>query len=68
MHIKLQDFANINGKGRVRAAFGRNYELLAAIKNKYNPNNLFRNQNLTQSLKIFRGLNQIMLVIKSTSL
>jgi FAD/FMN-containing dehydrogenase len=51
MQIKLQDCANITGKGRVRAAYGRNYELLAAIKNKYNPNNLFRNQNINPKLK-----------------
>jgi len=52
MQIKLQDCANITGKGRVRAAYGRNYERLAAIKNKYDPNNLFRvNQNIKPTLK-----------------
>ena len=37
---------------RVRAAYGSNYERLVAIKNKYDPNNLFRvNQNIKPTLK-----------------
>ena len=35
------------GEARVRAAFGDNYERLAALKKKYDPANLFRvNQNI----------------------
>ena len=35
------------GEARVRAAFGDNYERLAALKKKYDPVNLFRvNQNI----------------------
>jgi FAD/FMN-containing dehydrogenase len=35
------------GEARVRAAFGDNYERLAALKKKYDPENLFRvNQNI----------------------
>ena len=35
------------GVDRIRAAFGENYERLVALKNKYDPTNLFRhNQNI----------------------
>ena len=48
---KITRLCKYSGKGRVRAAYGRNYERLAAIKNKYNPNNLFRNLNINPKLK-----------------
>jgi len=38
------------GEGRVRATYGDNYQRLVAIKNKYDPDNLFRvNQNIKPS-------------------
>jgi FAD/FMN-containing dehydrogenase len=39
------------GDQRVRAAFGRNYERLVVVKNRYDPANLFRvNQNIKPTL------------------
>ena len=36
----------------IRATYGDNYEKLAAIKAKYDPNNLFRvNQNIKPKIK-----------------
>jgi FAD/FMN-containing dehydrogenase len=40
------------GEERVKATYGDNYERLVAIKNKYDPNNLFRvNQNIKPTKK-----------------
>jgi FAD/FMN-containing dehydrogenase len=41
------NYLGSEGQDRVRAAYGENYERLAAIKNKYDPENFFRlNQNI----------------------
>ena len=46
------NFMMDEGEGRVRAAYGSNYERLVAIKDKYDPNNLFRvNQNIKPTPK-----------------
>jgi len=41
------NFLDDEGEGRVRAAYGVNYERLVALKNRYDPNNFFAlNQNI----------------------
>ena len=41
------NFLSEEGDARVRAAYGENYDRLVALKNKYDPTNLFRfNQNI----------------------
>jgi FAD/FMN-containing dehydrogenase len=46
------NFMMDEGEERVKATYGDNYERLVAIKNKYDPNNLFRvNQNIKPSAK-----------------
>jgi len=46
------NFMMDEGEERVKASYGNNYERLVEIKNKYDPNNLFRvNQNIKPTLK-----------------
>ncbi|MEJ6979543.1 FAD-binding oxidoreductase [Pedobacter sp. P351] len=46
------NFMMDEGEDRVKATYGDNYERLVSIKNKYDPNNLFRvNQNIKPTLK-----------------
>ena len=46
------NFMMDEGEDRVKATYGDNYERLVAIKNKYDPNNLFRvNQNIKPTAK-----------------
>jgi FAD/FMN-containing dehydrogenase len=46
------NFLDNEGEGRVRAAYGGNYERLVALKNRYDPTNFFAlNQNITPTLK-----------------
>ena len=45
------NFLGNEGEGRVRAAYGINYEQLVALKNRYDPTNLFRlNQNIKPTI------------------
>ena len=45
------NFLGNEGEGRVRAAYGCNYERLVALKNKYDPHNFFaRNQNIKPTI------------------
>lgn len=45
------NFLDDAGTERVRAAYGPNYERLVALKNKYDPNNMFHlNQNINPSI------------------
>jgi FAD/FMN-containing dehydrogenase len=40
------------GEERIKATYGDNYGRLVTIKNKYDPNNLFRvNQNIKPTMK-----------------
>ena len=46
------NFIGDEGEERVKASYGDNYARLVTIKNKYDPNNLFRvNQNIKPSVK-----------------
>ena len=46
------NFMMDEGEERVKATYGENYERLVKIKNKYDPNNLFRiNQNIQPKIK-----------------
>jgi hypothetical protein len=46
------NFMMDEGEDRVKASYGKNYERLVTIKNKYDPHNLFRvNQNIRPTVK-----------------
>ena len=53
------NFLGNEGEARVRAAYGVNYERLVALKNRYDPTNVFaRNQNIRPTVSQTRPLAQ----------
>lgn len=49
-HKVYVNYLGVEGADRVREAYGENYQRLVALKNKYDPTNLFRlNQNIPPS-------------------
>jgi FAD/FMN-containing dehydrogenase len=45
------NYLGVEGEERVRAAYGANYDRLVALKNQYDPTNLFRlNQNVPPTM------------------
>ena len=53
------NFLGNEGEARVRAAYGANYDRLVALKNRYDPTNVFaRNQNIRPTVSKTRPLDQ----------
>jgi FAD/FMN-containing dehydrogenase len=47
----------VEGEERVKEAYGKSYSRLAALKSKYDPNNLFRlNQNIKPIKENYGGI------------